>query len=428
MLAGWLAGCGGGSGGSDSRSDSLGAADCVAMSAAGFPCSNVNLLARVGLADLQADSASDVWGWNDGVSGREYALVGLFDRTAFVDLSDPHNPRVVGFMMSASGGSPWRDIKVIGDFAYVVADGVANHGIQIIDLTRLRAIASPPETLLPDLVYAGFDDAHNIVANADLGLVYATGTNTCNGGLHVVDVNDPMAPTFLGCFSGEYVHDAQCVVYAGPDPDHQGKDICFGSDEDFFTIIDMADKQAPVVLDHSVRADHDYVHQGWLTEDQRYFLLGDEADEVNRGRNTTTYVYDVADLDAMVLVGLFTNTTASIDHNLYVLGNHVFEANYTSGLRILRIGNLALNELVEIASFDTVASTDARGFVGAWTAFPFFASGIVVVSDADTGLYVLEPDLAAVTQCADGIDNDVDALIDLADPQCVDAADNDESQ
>lgn len=394
----------------------------------GFPCSNVDLLARVGLDDLQSDSASDLWGWTDGQTGIEYALVGLLDRTAFVDLSDPRAPEVLGFMLAPSVGPNLRDIKVIGDFAFVVADGVSIHGMQIIDLTRLRAIGAAPEMLLPDLVYAGFERAHNIAANPDAQMIYAAGTNTCAGGLHIVDVSSPMAPAFAGCFDQEDVHDVQCVRYAGPDADHQGKDICFASDEEIFSVLDVTDPQAPVVLDRSVPTDHVLVHQGWLSEGQRFFVLDDEFDELDRGHGTRTYVYDVSDLDAIALAGFFTNVTASIDHNLYVVADHVFEANYTSGFRVLRLGNPALAELAEVAFFDTFPLHDSALFLGAWTAFPFFASGVVIVSDTETGLYILDPDLDAVADCSDGIDNDLDGVSDLDDPQCASMQDSDEAQ
>ncbi len=431
MLASCLAACsGGGGGGGDGANSraSLGPANCVDGDAGGFPCSNVDLLARVGLDDLQSAFASDLWGWADAQTGIDYALVGLFDRTTFVDLSDPRSPQVLGFMLAPSFGSSSRDIKVIGDFAFVVADGVSVHGMQIIDLTRLRAIGAAPEVLLPDAVYAGFKSAHNLAANPDAQMIYAAGSNTCAGGLHIVDVSSPMAPAFAGCFDQEQVHDVQCVRYAGPDPDHQGKDICFGSDEEIFSVIDVTDPQTPVVLDRSVPADHVFVHQGWLSEDQRFFLLDDELDELDRGHGTRTYVYDVADLDSMVLAGFFTNVTASIDHNLYVVQDHVFEANYTSGLRVLRLGNLAQAELAEVAFFDTIPLHDAALILGAWTAFPFFASGVVIVSDSDTGLYVLNPDLDAVPDCSDGIDNDLDGVSDLDDPQCASTQDSDEAQ
>ena len=47
-----------------------------------------------------------------------------------------------------------------------------------------------------------------------------------SGGLHAVDVSDPLNPTFAGCFGDDgYVHDAQCTIYTGPDTEHQDKEV-----------------------------------------------------------------------------------------------------------------------------------------------------------------------------------------------------------
>ena len=67
-------------------------------------------------------------------------------------------------------------------------------------------------------------------------MIYAVGTRdpeSCRGGLYMVDVSDPANPTSPGCVSEDgYVHDAQCVVYTGPDQAYWGKEICFGYNED----------------------------------------------------------------------------------------------------------------------------------------------------------------------------------------------------
>ena len=116
------------------------------------------------------------------------------------------------------------------------------------------------------------------------------------------------------------------------------------------------------------------------------------------------------------LVGAHDALTTSIDHNQFVRGPLVFQANYTTGLRVLRFGDLSRLELEEIASFDTVPEHDQKVFLGAWSNYPFFESGIVVVSDIGRGLFVLEPDLP---DCSDGLDNDRDALVDHPDdPGC----------
>ena len=126
-----------------------------------------------------------------------------------------------------------------------------------------------------------------------------------------------------------------------------------------------------------------------MTEDHRFFLLGDESDETGFNVPTRTHVFDLLDLDAPVYVFAYEAATAAIDHNLYVLGNRVFQANYTSGLRVLEFGDLANRELMEIAFFDTFPTSDATAFSGAWSVYPYLPSGIIIVSDVTNGLFIL---------------------------------------
>jgi len=118
-------------------------------------------------------------------------------------------------------------------------------------------------------------------------------------------------------------------------------------------------------------------------------LLDDEEDETNRNVPTRTHVFDLSDLDAPVYVFAYEAATVAIDHNQYVLGNRVFQANYTSGLRVLEFGDLANRELMEIAFFDTFPSSDATVFAGAWSVYPYLPSGTIIVSDTDNGLFIL---------------------------------------
>jgi choice-of-anchor B domain-containing protein len=385
---------------------------CEDGDAAGFACRNVDLLAHLPLAVFGAGSANDVWGWTDPETGREVALLGLNTGTAFVDVTEPDAPVYLGLLRTHSNNSLWRSIKVHADHAFIVSEAPL-HGMQVFSLARLRAVTVPPVQFTADARYAGFSRAHNVVIDEAAGFAYAVGTNTCSGGLHMVDVRSPTAPAFAGCYSADgYTHDAQCLVYAGPDAQHRGRQVCLASNEDTLTIVDVTQKPAPRLLSRTGYAGSGYTHQGWLTEDQAFFLVDDEFDERNFGHPTRTWVWDVSDLDAPRLVGAHDAQTASIDHNQYVLGAHVYQANYTSGLRVLRMGDLSRLELAEIASFDTVPENDARLFAGAWNAYPYFASGIVLVSDIQRGLFVLEPDLAAVPECSDGLDNDLDGFVD----------------
>jgi len=382
-------------------------AACSDGLANGHTCMNMDLLARVTPLEAGGARANDLWGWTDPETGVEYALLGLNDGTAFIDLSDPTQPVVTGFLPTRSRASTWRDIKVYADHAYIVSEA-RGHGMQVFDLTRLRAVTAPPQTFQADALYFTLT-AHNIAINEETGFGYIVGANACQGGLHMVDLSIPESPTFVGCFSGDgYTHDAQCVVYRGPDADWYGREICFASNEDTVTIVDVTDKSQPALIARAPYFGSEYTHQGWLTEDHAFFLLDDELDETRNGTNTRTFVWDVRDLDAPVVAGFHEAGGPSADHNQYVRGDHVFQANYRSGVRILRLGALDEAELREIAFFDTVPEDDLPLFSGAWSVYPFFESGVLIASDVYNGLFVLQPDLDAIGECEDGIDNDGD--------------------
>ncbi len=188
-----------------------------------------------------------------------------------------------------------------------------------------------------------------------------------------------------------YTHDTQCVVYRGPDSRFSDRELCFNSNETTLTIVDVTDKLRPVQLSRTTYEGAAYSHQGWLSEDQSHFLLGDELDEVGSGVNTTTYIFDVSDVTAPVLRGAHRAATEAIDHNLYVKGSRVYQANYRAGLRILDLGKVASGRLREVAYFDVYPADDAAEFNGAWSSYPFFDSGMVVVNGIEQGLFVVRP-------------------------------------
>ena len=370
------------------------AATCTGGQADIFSCDGVDLLGHLNLSEIGGGDGNDLWGWTDPVTGAEIAIIGRTNGTAFVDVSDPQNPVYLGNLPSHSGTSSWRDIKTFADHAFVVADGQP-HGIQVFDLTQLRGVTNPPVTFSATAHYDAIGNSHNIAINEATGFAYAVGSNACSGGLYMVDVNTPTTPTFAGCFSADgYTHDAQCVIYSGPDSQHTGKEICFASNEDTLTIVDVTNKSTPVQLsrvDYTQPGNSHYAHQGWLTEDQQYFVFDDEFDEMGQGHNTRTYVWDVSDLDAPTLNGFTDAAGSSIDHNQYIRGNHTYQANYARGLRILELTDLPNAGLTEVGFFDTYPESDGNAFNGAWSTYPFFASGIVLVSDINRGLFILQP-------------------------------------
>jgi len=394
FLAAALAACGGGSSGNrepvfrPTQPLAAGPQTCTGLRAADFACDGIDLARRMAHSAIGGGSGNDIWGWVDPLTGQEYALVGRSNGTAFIDVTNPLAPVFVGNLPTATTSSVWRDIKVYQDHAYIVADGAGAHGMQIFDLTRLRT-SVPPAQFVADAVYGDFENAHNLAINEVSGFAYAVGTNTCNEGLHMIDISTPLAPLFAGCAEFGDTHDAHCVNYAGPDLAHAGREICVDSDSSRINVVDVTNKGAPFLLGTLTYPQLGFVHQGWLTEDHRYFLLGDELDELNFNVRTRTHVIDLLDLDLPVYVGRYTGALPSTDHNLYVLGNRVFEANYTSGLRVLEVVNLGSADFSEIAYFDTFPSNDVAGFSGAWSVYPYLPSGTIIVNDTDNGLFVL---------------------------------------
>ncbi len=390
--------------------------ECQGGGAAGYSCSNVDLVSFLPVEGLgggpvpganPADSipditVNDLWGWTDPQSGIEYALVGRTDGMAFVSLEDPENPVYVGQLFRTNGApvSAWRDVKVYADHAFIVADRASNHGVQIFDLRQLRGVRSPPVTFQETQRYTRIASAHNIVINEATGFAYVvaatSGGDTCGRGLHMIDIRVPTIPNFAGCFADHttgregsgYTHDAQCIVYAGPDQDYQGREICLGANENALSIADVTDKRDPRAISRGEYPNRGYVHQGWISEDHRFFYINDETDERDGlTLRTRTLVWDIEDLDDPVLAKEHMGVARSSDHNLYIRDHLMYQSNYLSGLRILDVSD-PVNP-VEVGFFDTVPGANEASFDGSWSNYPFFQSGVIAVTSRREGLFVL---------------------------------------
>lgn len=376
---------------------------CTDGKAALFDCSRVDLLAFLPLNAVGGSrgvNANDLWGWTDPITDREYVLLGRTNGTSFVDITVPTAPVYLGDLPLTPGASPttWRDIKVYKGHAFVVADNTPDHGMQVFDLSRLRNVQNPPEIFEADVIYDGLENAHNVAINEETGFAFAVGSDKCGGGLHMVDIRNPKQPTFAGCFAHPNTgyggtgstHDTQCVTYRGPDADYRGHEICFSSNGTALSIADVTDKARPKALSATSYPNFAYVHQGWLTEDQRYFYLNDELDEfVGNTPETRTLIWDVSDLEDPQLVSEYTFGTEAADHNLYVKGNYMYQSNYLSGLRIHDITDP--ENPCEVAYFDTVpVGTNDSRLDGSWSNYPYFKSGVIAVSSQQEGLFLVK--------------------------------------
>ena len=378
---------------------------CQSGKARGFECKDATLMAFLPNGSIGAKRGTllnGIWGWTDSTTGREFALVGRTDGTSFVEVTDPTSPRYLGDLPLHQGARPniWREIKVYRTHAFIVADGAGPHGMQIFDLTQLRSVSSP-QTFRETAHYDRINSAHNIVINPTSGFAYVAGASmggeTCGGSLHMVDVREPTNPKFVGCYADPrlglqrtgYTHDAQCVIYQGPDADYHGREICLTASETGLGVADVTDKGHPRTISIATYPNVSYAHQGWLTDDHRYFFLDDEGDElIGTAPKTRTVVFDLADLEDPVVATEFYGTTAATDHNLYVNGRYMYQSNYVAGLRIVDVKD-PVNP-VEVGYFDTVPfGENLPGFSGSWSNYPYFKNGLVAVSSMREGLFLV---------------------------------------
>ncbi|EXM08594.1 hypothetical protein NOF04DRAFT_8098 [Fusarium oxysporum II5] len=385
---------------------------CSDGKAEGYSCNKIDLLGFLRHQDMGSRTrvGNDVWGWTHASSGREFALLGQSDGTAFAEVHPDGSLTYVGRLPTQTVASSWRDIKVIGNYAYIGSEA-AGHGLQIFDLTKLLNTdkKNPPTfSIRSDLAahFSAFGNSHNIVANEETALIAAVGTAydlKCRAGLWMIDVSNPKRPQDAGCVASDgYVHDAQCVIYRGPQKAFQGREICFNYNEDALTIVDISRRTMPRQLSRTTYNGATYTHQGWLTEDHKYLLLDDELDEQEKtgpaaDQHTTTYIVDIQDLEYPVFRGVYKSPVRSIDHNQYVVGGVSYQANYGSGLRMVNVSSIAQDDtgalFEEIGFFDVHPEDDAVGgeaqFYGAWSVYPYFQSGNILVSSIERGLFSL---------------------------------------
>ena len=405
---------------------------CVGGMAGPYPCSGYDLQSYIPFTDMGASNSNDSWGWTDPMDGTEYALIGLDNGTAFIDISDPVNPVYLGKLPTHTSPSLWRDVKVYNNYAFVVSEA-GGHGMQVFDLTRLRTVVSPPVTFTEDAHYNGFGSAHNVVINEEEGFAYGVGTNTYSGGPHFVNIQDPLNPVAAGGYSlGSYSHDGQVVTYNGPDTDYTGHEIYVGSNEDEVILVDITDKSNPQGISTTGYSNTVYTHQGWFTDDHVYFLLGDEIDEINFGFNTRTMIFDFTDLDNPQLSFEYTGPTSATDHNGYVRGDNYYLANYTAGMRVIDISDIANGNMSETGFFDVYPSNDNSGYNGAWNVYPYFGSGNIIISTLYSGGFFLVKSSAADTTDPIAVCQNISASLDasgnvVVDPNDVDGGSSDDS-
>jgi choice-of-anchor B domain-containing protein len=348
-----------------------------------FPSQDTVLVSWMSSNDMigMPTNTSDIWGYTSA-SGREYAIVGLKTGTAFIEITDPANPRMVELIRGAT--SDWRDMAVYRSYAYSVNE--TSDGIQVIDLSH---IDGGVVSLLRTVTDAGLRTGHNIFVNEDSGYGYVLGSNIARGGLLAVDLSDPENPQLEPVnWAITYVHDVQVRTYMKGR--NKGREIAFA-----FTgglglhIIDVTDKRRPVTLAHLKYDNATYGHSGSLSASGRFLYLNDELDERSNPNvdRMTTYVVRVGNLERPVLTDTIVWDTPVADHNSMIQGDRMYISAYQGGLRVVDIADPRRPEAR--GYFDTHPEGENAEFNGAWGVYAGFPSGNVVVSDVQRGLFVI---------------------------------------
>lgn len=364
------------------------------------------------LEDLETSKVNDMASWFDEVDQTTYLLVGCENGTAFVRLLPGGKPIYMGKLLTASLSSVWRDIKVVNNHAYVVCEA-DNHGMQVFALNDLREWqpADGPQSWEASGFTLGPGTAHNLAVNEDAGHVIQVGSPWMSGGGVIYSVSSPNNPVLIGGASewGSF-HDAHAFRYAGPDGQHQGKDLIVAAGTHRMWILDASQPDDVLLISNVEYPDPAYAHQVWVSEGHDHAFMGDELDEIQLGGVTRTFVFDLTDLDNPVFVETFFSTSTATDHNQYPHGEWLFQSNYHAGLRMLSDAWPSTPTLTERGHFDPYPETDAPGFHGAWSHSILAEEGLVAMTSIEQGLWVLKPQFATtqdiqITSCNDGQPN-----------------------
>ncbi|MCK9407724.1 MAG: choice-of-anchor B family protein [Bacteroidetes bacterium] len=343
-------------------------------------------------ANPSASNYSEVWGWTDTIKNKEYAFIGTKYGTSIVDIS-VKPIKEVSFLMGPTSNYNYHEFRTYKNYLYIGAEGTdvtRRAGIQIIDLSTL------PDSASFKKVYVWIDTnsttgsitkyyrAHTI--SVEKNFLYINGGNDF-GGTKVLDITDPLNPRQVGSYgkgNNPYVHDSfirNDTLYAAA--------IGVGR----LDIVDFTVKghyhqlTSSKVISKTPTVPEGRTHQVWLSEDGKTMFVATEGSSANFPFNL--HIYNISDKTNPVQIATWTSSPMKSIHNVFVKGDFIYIAYYSDGFRVLDISNPSIP--IEVAYYRTYspAISNPPVFAGAWGVYPYFPSGLVVVSDMNTGLYVL---------------------------------------
>jgi choice-of-anchor B domain-containing protein len=327
---------------------------------------NMTLRARVDLGALTGNpgaTSAGNWGYTHR-DGRRFALTGTSLGTSIVEVTDARNPRNVAFVPGAS--SSWREIRTYGEYVYVTTE--AQYGLDIIsmrDPDRPQKVQTWSRT---------FRSAHSLWIDVERGLLFANGANGRTGGMRVLDLSNPEDPEEVGAWTGFYVHDSYTrgnTLYAA------------AINDGFLAVLDASNPSNIFEVTRFFTGGR-FTHNAWTTRDGRYLFTTDER----QGRPLEGW--DLLNPMAPRKVTEYIASPSSIPHNVLIDGDRLLVAHYTEGVHLLDIRNPERPAVM--GSYDTFTDTTCGSFpfCGVWGAYIFPGSNLIVASDMQGGLFVLE--------------------------------------
>ena len=321
---------------------------------------------------------NEIWGYADETG--EYAIIGSTMGTHIFNVTDPDNVTEVDYVQGAATGSGiiHRDYHDYAGYLYMVCqEGPST--LQIADLSYL-----------PDSVHVVYDSnehikgSHNIFIDSTSALLYSMDTYPQTGsliGLRVLSLEDPEAPTFIvDMFPGSDVHDA----YIRNDTAYLNRGW-----NSSLEVWDFSEPTEAVLLGSiDTYEGQGYNHSGWLTDDGNYYVMGDET------HGSPVKVLDVSDLSDIEVVATMESgvATNSIPHNQIIQGHHIYSAYYYDGVYVWDISDP--EDPILSGYYDTSTEPNGNSYKGNWGIYPFLPSGLLLASDMQNGLFVLETDFA----------------------------------
>ncbi|MBU46990.1 MAG: hypothetical protein CMD28_06120 [Flavobacteriales bacterium] len=332
--------------------------------------------------------------WGLVVNDREFAIIGSTAGTHFFDVTDPINSSEVAFVPGGytGGGVIHRDYHDFSGYLYIVCDEGSSSTLQIIDITNL------PNSV--NTVYDSdilFTRAHNIFIDTATAKLYACASNNA---MNIYSLIDPINPVLLMNYNDVgHVHDA----YVRNDTAY------LNCGNDGFRIIDFSPLDwptppSPAYINLGVLTtypDAGYNHSGWLSDDGKTYIMQDE----NHGYDVK--ILDVSDFNNISVLSTFNSGVDpnSMAHNGIIKDNLAYIPYYHDGLRVFDISNPS--NPIQIWKYDTYSPNNHSSYKGAWGVYPYLPSGNIIVSDMQTGLYIIDLNLSTTYAFEGSAENNI---------------------